>query len=326
MLHEQFVAVRAHRLLQLPCLNRSLAVWSPCPTLGNNRGIIVADTLFKVEELERNAPELRREFQTAEPFPHLVVDDLLRLSPLAADTFPDVSWPGWNEQGRDHHQQNKRACADLDLIPEPFRALIRELSEPRFLRVLEQITGIKRLLPDPYLVGGGLHLSGSGGILSPHTDFHYHRALNLYRRIHALVYLNEGWSLEDGGCLSLYDRQNRAIQTVVPDWGKVVIFRTDDQSVHGFPIPVVEGKWRRSVALYYYTAASPDNYSGDVTTYWREHGEQSGVVRKAQFALYRSLLNLSRVISMLAHSVITNQVTTALANRRKAKRRSSETD
>jgi Rps23 Pro-64 3,4-dihydroxylase Tpa1-like proline 4-hydroxylase len=282
----------------------------------------VADALFNVEELERNASELRREFQTAEPFPHLVVDDLLRISPLAASTFPDISWPGWNELG-DRYQQNKRACADLDVIPEPFRALIRELSEPRFLGVLEQITGIKQLLPDPYLVGGGLHLSGSGGILSPHTDFHYYRALNLYRRINVLVYLNEDWSMEDGGCLSFYDRQDRAVQTVIPGWGRVVIFRTDDQSVHGFPIPVSEGKWRRSVALYYYTATPAEDFSGDETTYWREHGEQSGVVRRARFLIYRGLLNFSRVISILAHIVNPNQgvglVRTALANRRKAK-------
>lgn len=287
-----------------------------------DRGDHMADTVFDVEELERKAPDLGRDFQSGEPFPHLVIDDLVRLSPLDTVVFPDISWPGWNNLG-DRYQQNKRACADLDKIPEPFKALIQELSGPRFLRVLEQITGIKQLLPDPYLAGGGLHLSGPGGILSPHTDFHYYRALNLYRRINVLVYLNDGWSLQDGGCLSFYEK-DRAVRTIVPDWGRVVIFRTDDKSVHGFPVPIAEGKWRRSVALYYYTAAPADNFSGDETTYWRQHGEQAGVVSKGRFALYRSLLNLSRVISILAHVVNPNQgvglVRSALANRRKAKR------
>jgi hypothetical protein len=75
------------------------------PRLGDNGGTTVADAVFNVEELERNASELRREFQTAEPFPYLVVDDLLRISPLAANTFPDISWQGWNELG-DRYQQN----------------------------------------------------------------------------------------------------------------------------------------------------------------------------------------------------------------------------
>jgi hypothetical protein len=229
----------------------------------------------------------------------------------------------------DRYQQNKRSCSDLDLIPEPFSALIRELSEPRFLRVLEQITGIKQLIPDPSLAGGGLHLSGAGGILTPHTDFHYHRPLNLYRRINVLVYLNEDWSLEDGGCLSLYDAQGRAVQTVVPDWGRVVIFRTDHHSVHGFPVPVAEGKWRRSVALYYYTAAPTKNFSGDETTYWREHGEQAGVVRKARLVVYRGLTNLSLAISNMAVIANPNQggalLKAALQLRREAKRARSDT-
>ncbi len=265
----------------------------------------MADAVFNVEELERNASDLRREFQAAEPFPHVVVDDLLQLSPTTADAFPDIAWPWWTKAS-DRYQQNKRYCGNLDLIPEPFRGLIREVSEPRFLKVLEQITGIKQLLPDPYLAGGGLHLSGPGGILSPHTDFHYYRNLNLYRRINVLVYLNDGWSPQDGGCLSLYDKDNRPVKTVVPAWGRVVIFRTDDQSVHGFPVPVAEGKWRRSIALYYYTAADTKSFSGDETTYWREHGEQEGVVRKARFLAYRGLLNLSLFISVLAHVVNPN--------------------
>ncbi len=241
--------------------------------------------------------------------------------------FPDVSWPGWDQLG-DRYQQNKLSCSDLELIPEPFRALIRELSEPRFLRALEEITGIKQLLPDPYLRGGGLHLSGPGGILSPHTDFHYYRGLSLYRRVNVLVYLNEDWSLQAGGCLSLYDRQHRIVQTVIPEWGRAVIFRTDDHSVHGFPVPVAEGKWRRSVALYYYTATPTDNFSGDETTYWKEHEAPAGVVRKARFVFYRTLLNLSRGISIFAHVVNPNQglglVKTVLANRRKAKRPMTE--
>lgn len=83
-------------------------------------------------------------------------------------------------------------------------------------------------------------------------------------------------------------------------------FRTDDQSVHGFPVPVAKGKWRRSVALYYYTVAPTDNLSGDETTYSREHGERVGVARKSRFLVYRGLLRLSRTVSMLANAANPN--------------------
>lgn len=265
----------------------------------------VTNTSLRVDELEDNASELRRKFEAAEPFPHLVVDDLLRLSPADADTFPDVSWPWWNHVD-DGYIHNKRFCFDIDVIPEPFKSIIRELNEPRFLKVLEKITGIEQLLPDPYLFGGGIHLSGSGGILTPHTDFHYLRALNLYRRINVIVYLNEDWSLEDGGCLSLYDGQGQAVQTVVPLWGRAVIFQTDDRSVHGFPVPIVEGAWRRSLALFYYTAAPTREFSGDETTDYRQHGSHTGVFNTARLLVFKSLLSISRNISIAAHIVNPN--------------------
>lgn len=278
----------------------------------------MSDAMFRVERLERNAADLKRDFGTAHPFPHVVLDDVLQMSPSAISSFPDLEWDTWNKLG-DLYQHNKRACNAIEAIPEPFTTLIRELCQPRFLKVLEEITGIRRLLPDPYLVGGGLHLSGPGGVLSPHTDFHYYRGLDLYRRINVLIYLNEDWTVADGGCLTLYDGMKQPAQTVVPTWGRVVIFQTDDRSVHGFPVPVAEGKWRRSVALYYYTAAPTETWSGDETTHWKEHGEQSNVVKKGRFALYRALLNLSRAMSMLAHVVNPNQglgrVKALLANR-----------
>lgn len=265
----------------------------------------MADAYLKVEDLERDVRDLRRKFKAAKPFPHLVIDDLLNLPPSAVGDFPDISWPWWNEIG-DNYTLHKRFCHDITLIPEPFKGIIRELNEPRFLKVLERITGIRRLIPDPYLFGGGLHLSGPGGIQAPHTDYHYYEPLQVYRRINVIVYLSDDWSLEDGGCLSLYDTEGRAVETVVPAWGRAFIFRTDDESVHGFPVPVAEGKWRRSVALFYYTASPTDIFSGDQVTHYKEHGEQAGVTRKGQLLVFKGLMKVSRGIAIAAHLVNPN--------------------
>lgn len=283
------------------------------------------DTHFDTASLEADADRLAKDFQTAQPFQHVVLDDMLKLPSHVVEKFPTIDWDGWTAlDGR--YQHNKRATNDIAIIPEPFAGLIRELSEPRFLRVLEKISGIEQLLPDPYLRGGGLHLSGPGGILSPHTDFHFYRELNLYRRINVLVYLNDDWSLEDGGCLSLFDEDNQPVKTVVPSFGRTVIFRTDDGSIHGFPEPVAEGKWRRSVALYYYTAVETAGFSGDEITYWREHGVQRGAVRKTRFATYRSLMGLARTISRIAAVVNPNQGLGALRTRLAEARRQRARD
>ena len=145
---------------------------------------------YDVAALQADAAELAAQFQNASPFAHIVIDGLLRLNPEDMASFPDPDWPHWHSLG-DRYQLQKQACDDISVIPEPFAGVIRQLSEPRFLKALEEITGIAKLIPDPYLTGGGLHASGSGGILAPHTDFHHYRGLNLYRRVNVLVYLND---------------------------------------------------------------------------------------------------------------------------------------
>ena len=281
-----------------------------------------ADYPFDVATFDAAASELAASFRDAEPFPHVVVDDLLRLPKSAIARFPDVEWHGWNSLG-DEYQRDKMACDRIELIPEPFTDLIVQLSAPPFLRALEVVTGIKRLLPDLYLHGGGLHMSGPGGVLQPHTDFHTLRAFDLFRRINLLLYLNTDWTEEDGGCLELFGRSGRR-SLVVPQWGRCVIFATDDRSVHGFTVPVADGRYRRSVALYYYTAAETPEYSGDSTTYWREHGTQTGV-RRARLAAYRGLLNASRGLSIAAHAANPN-VGPEVLRSRLADRRGSTTN
>ena len=262
--------------------------------------------LFDLEKFKANAEELAPRYAGNKPFPHIVLDDMLLVGPEFADeNFPQPDWSGWRSLG-DTYQIKKFTCDDIARIPRPFQQLIQELSEPTFLRALEKVTGIPKLLPDPYLVGGGLHLSGPGGILGKHTDFHIYDAMDLYRRVNVLVYLNEDWDESYGGCLEVGDRSKDGA-LVIPGWGRVMIFTTDDKSVHGFPKPITEGHWRRSVALYYYTALEAPGFSGDASTHWREHGQQRGVGRKLRFGLFKFFMQTSRAFSLLAHLTNPNQ-------------------
>ncbi len=203
---------------------------------------------------------------------------------------------------RDQYQPGKLSCSDARLMPPLLRDLIQDLSQPPFLRFLEQVTGIPRLLPDPYLEGGGLHASGPGATLTPHTDFHVSTRLGLYRQVNVLLYLNPGWRREYGGALELFDGEPLApVRSVVPAWGRMVIFRTDDRSPHGFTRPITDGRFRRSIALYYYTASESQGFAGDTSTYWKTHGDTSTSRRRMRLAGYHALLTGSRALSMLAH-------------------------
>jgi hypothetical protein len=246
-------------------------------------------------------------FQTAQPFPHLVLDDVLALPQRAVvDAFPGADWPHWRRL-TDAYQHQKMHCGDIALLPALFRAMIVELSSPSFLGFLERVTGINGLIPDPYLSGGGLHSSGPGGILAPHTDFHSYGRLGLFRRINVLVYFNPDWQEAFGGCLELSAKGAAApSHSIVPTFGRMVMFLTDDRSVHGFSRPILGAdRWRNSLALYYYTSEDTARFSGDGQTYWQAHGRLRGTAL-ARLLAYKVLLRGAWSLSRLAHRVNPN--------------------
>jgi hypothetical protein len=80
----------------------------------------------------------------------------------------------------------------------------------------------------------------------------------------------------------------------------MVVFRTDDRSRHGFSQPIADGRWRRSLALYYYTADEAESFSGDLNTYWSRL-PVTGVVNRVRHAIYEAMMLCARGLSLLAH-------------------------
>jgi hypothetical protein len=244
---------------------------------------------------------LREVFDNAKPWPHLIIDDVVNPSSARSiGDFPPRDWPHWSGFV-DKYQHGKRYCDDIAIMPAPLAQIIRECSEPRFLKFLEAVTGLDKLIPDPHLDGGGLHSTGEGGVLFPHTDFHIHLRLGVYRYLNILIYLTPEWDSSNGGELGLYRKgQSKPDQLIVPAFGRMVIFKTDDQSVHGFTNPVGPKARRNSIALYYYRSQESADFGGDTSTHWQSHGSRKGL-RGLRLAAYHALLFGSRGLSKLAH-------------------------
>lgn len=251
------------------------------------------------------------QYKSAKPFPHIAIDGLLSEHvDCNRVAYPDPDWTGWI-QFHDSYQFGKRVCNDITRFPVTLREITLEACQPRFLQFVEQLTGINNLIPDPYLSGGGLHSSGAGGILAPHTDFHVYDRLRLYRRVNVIIYLNTEWTERDGGALELSQKGATAPSvSIIPCYGRMVVFNTDDQSIHGFTKPIAQGKRRNSIALYYYTSQEADAFSGDRTTHWQMHGAQGGL-HAARIGAYKALLLVSRAFSKLAHLLNPNISPTA---------------
>lgn len=272
-------------------------------TIMNERKTFFDFRAYSREHVER----LASEFKQAKPFPHLVLANFLNLTPdEMADIYPTPEWPHWNKRG-DFYQSGKMYFRDTDIMPPLISLMFNELSSPPFLMFLESVTGVGGLIPDPYYEGGGLHCSGPGGRLIPHTDSHFYDRLKLYRRINLLLYLNPEWEESFGGCLELWEKGARnPAKLIVPNWGTCVIFLTDDDSVHGFSTPIKQGHWRCSIALYYYNSQETARFSGDAFTYWQRHGQQSGVNR-LRIRWYQLLTRAAHKLSYMAHQANPNK-------------------
>lgn len=213
--------------------------------------------------LTRLARANARAYQTAKPFPHIALDDVLPSAAVDAvlAEFPGEDSPYWAfKRSRTSVKQDSRR-ADKELFLPPFiRRLIWELNSAVFLLFLSELTGIEGLTPDPYLEGGGVHQIPRGGFLKIHADFNRHPVTDLHRRLNVLIYLNKDWRPEYGGDLELWpEDMSRCARRIAPLAGRMAVFSTSDTSYHGHPDPLAcpPGSTRKSLALYYYTAERP---------------------------------------------------------------------
>ncbi|MEE4207746.1 MAG: 2OG-Fe(II) oxygenase [Parvularcula sp.] len=216
--------------------------------------------LIESSEAKQIGGALAADYQTMKPFPYGCYDEFLEPSILER-VLEDLDLLPEPEATFDRPQERLKASYSPEKLPQYTRQLFYALNSKPFIAFLEALTGIKGLIPDPYFNGGGIHVVSNGGHLDIHADFNHHRIMNLERRINVLIYLNKGWVPEFGGSFEIWngDMSSREA-SFAPTFNRMCCFNTSSRSWHGNPEPVnhPEGKPRRSIALYYYTATWSD--------------------------------------------------------------------
>jgi hypothetical protein len=209
----------------------------------------------------RKGAELQAQYAAAKPFPHICIEDFMPpqvLERCLAEFPSDVASGG---VAFDRDQERYKRQFNPDEMNPWLRGLFYGFNSRPFIQLLQNITGIKGLIPDPYFLGAGFHEIGTGGHLSVHADFNHHKPMNLERRINVLIYLNKDWDESYGGSLELWnDGMTSCARKLTPEFNRCVIFNTTSESWHGNPDPInhPKGITRRSIALYYYTSTWSD--------------------------------------------------------------------
>ena len=199
--------------------------------------------------------KLSQQLRHAKPYPHLVVDGwfnpaLLDLVREEFDLLDKANWKVFrNEQELTHRSEPHTR---LGPASEIYFSIV---NSGWFLDLISAITGQEDLLPDPKLLGGGLHETRSGGKFGFHRDFDLHAHYGLTNKMVFITYLNRDWDPTWGTALEIWDADAGAsVRAIPPEFGTSVILLHGPKSFHGHPEPMAAppGQTRRSIAVYYY--------------------------------------------------------------------------
>ncbi|MBI1968894.1 2OG-Fe(II) oxygenase [Candidatus Woesearchaeota archaeon] len=163
---------------------------------------------------------LKKRFQGARPFPHLVLSNFFveeKLLPVlqAVRELPFFS------KASDLFQFKQ--SADFSGMKEPVLQEFRDaLRSSAFTSFLEEITGMK-------LKSGAIDLAAS---LYQDTDFLLCHDDQLEQRLLAFILYFSTLKRQEGGALCLYDTQEKIAKKIMPRWNTFVIFRVSKKSLH----------------------------------------------------------------------------------------------
>jgi 2OG-Fe(II) oxygenase superfamily len=214
---------------------------------------LLGDRVALTESMEN----LAAIYQTAKPFPHIVIDNMLREAMLdkLVEEIPSIRGNHWVHHDDEHVEKyGLRSAVELG---ETGSQLVAFLHSAAFLYFLSELTGIWQLLPDPYLQGAGYSLIPDGAKFDVHCDRNTAYETGLTRRLSLIIYLNKGWRHEYGGQLELWNMDGTHCESVIePLFNRSVIFEIGDHNYHGIPVPIAspDGRSRNSFQVYYHTA------------------------------------------------------------------------
>jgi len=213
--------------------------------------------MLPFDELIAQVPELRTKWQSAEPFPHIVIDNFLppEIADLITDAF-DATSDGWVLHN--HYNERKYCHSKKELMEPALKELFDDLESPRWLDFLGDVTGIPNLLANPSLDGGsGLNKSMRGCYLNMHREtFGHNKHESWKRQLNLLLYVTKDWREEWQGALELFDhRTQESVKKIAPVFNRLMIFHTNEIAFHGLPTKLAcpEGTARKSVITYYFT-------------------------------------------------------------------------
>ncbi len=211
-----------------------------------------APAVIQYDQLEGAREEWRARYAKAEPFPHLVIDDLFDPG-FIADASRE--FPGPDEMAEKPGRKGVLELSDRRLVPPRLRQASDELLGRRFVDWLSFVTGLDRLATDPEGTWGVLRQSGDGVEGKIHAPPARHPIKPWHRRLTLILHLTQGLNESNGGCFQLWDRDKTAPRvSIEPLFNRAVVFLSFPAAFHNASrTHLGPGEMRRVMQALYFT-------------------------------------------------------------------------
>jgi hypothetical protein len=185
------------------------------------------------------AKSLASKCNSAEPFPHIVLDNFMPAGVTKQLLHNFFSTQECSVLRTTSYTSNERGYRPDDPRNKICRNCLYTSDISCLLQFLEKLlTGIEGLICGPHFFAVGLHGTGHGGKPGLQVDFNPHPRLGLIRRINVLLYLNQEWQPDYGGYLELWrSYMSLWVKSIEQRFNRCVMFNTYKDSFHGQPVP-----------------------------------------------------------------------------------------
>ena len=199
---------------------------------------------------------LRSQHKYKVPVPYTIIDDF-----LPADIFEAVV----NDIGNisndsytvfSNNTSYRKECRDFKEAPL-LQSLAHGFHSSNVVKWLEEITEVKKLIPDPHLRGGGLARVPAGNTLGLHTDFNWNDQLMLNRKVNLILYLTPNWQSAWNGDLEFWDFDNKeCLVKIEPKANRLAFWNYDPRLIHGLSsaLSMPDNVTRDNLIHFYYTS------------------------------------------------------------------------
>lgn len=244
-------------------------------------------------KLDLNKEVLKKDFSANDRINTCYIDDLLPVN-IAKEIYAAFPSP---EEMASHKsmRENKRIAAQMNLYNPLLEEIVYAFQDQRIVNIVEEITGLKQMIPDENLYAGGISLMAQGNFLNPHLDNSHDNDRESYRVLNLLYYVSPEWKLENGGNLELWDHGVKGEpRTIFSKFNRLVLMITNKSSYHSVSKVVADSK-RCCVSNYYFSQipAEKESYF-HVTSFY---GRPEEPVKKVALTGDRILRNFIRKIT-----------------------------